>query len=53
MTENRIERKERELFGKGYSKLKDFNGNLFSIGGFEQFSLSVANEFLILQSERS
>ncbi len=45
MTENRIEKKERELFGKRYSKLKDFNGNLFSISAFERFKLSVENEF--------
>ncbi len=45
MTENRIEKKEREQFGKGYSKLKDFNGNLFSISAFEQFKRSVKNEF--------
>jgi hypothetical protein len=45
MTENIKERKDRELFRKGYSELKDFNGNLFSISAFERFKLSVENEF--------
>jgi hypothetical protein len=27
----------RRRFGEGYSKLRDFNGSLFSIEGFEKF----------------
>ncbi len=42
----------RRRFGEGYSKLKDFNASLFSIGGFEQFVNSMSSELKILQSKR-
>ena len=51
MVETVEDRRIRKLFGAGYSKLRDFNGSLFSIGGFEQFSISVTNELNILRRE--
>ncbi len=51
MVETVEDRRIRKLFGAGYSKLRDFNGSLFSIGGFEQFSISVTNELNILRKE--
>ena len=41
----------RRRFGEGYSKIRDFNGSVFSIGGFEQFVNSMASELKILQSQ--
>ncbi len=51
MVETVEDRRIRKLFGAGYSKLRDFNDSLFSIGSFERFAKSVKNELKVLQRE--